>query len=70
MLWENVPNLLAEGKKVNHRVHHNHYLEEMERMGYKSYYAVLNAADYGIPQARERLYILCITGKLWQDCIQ
>lgn len=25
VLWENVPNLLAEGKKVNHRVHHNHY---------------------------------------------
>lgn len=60
VLWENVPNLLAEGKKVNHRVHHNHYLEEMERMGYKSYYAVLNAADYGIPQARERLYTVSL----------
>ena len=60
VLWENVPNLLSEGKKVNHRVHHNHYLKEMERMGYESYYAVLNAAEYGIPQARERLYTVSI----------
>lgn len=60
VLWENVPNLLSEGKKVCHRVHHNHYLEEMDRMGYRSYYAILNAADYGIPQARERLYTISI----------
>lgn len=60
VLWENVPNLLSEGKKVNHRVHHYHYLETMESMGYKSYYAILNAADYGIPQARERLYTISI----------
>ena len=55
VIWENVPNLLSEGKKVNHRVHHYHYLSEMERMGYKNYYKILNAADYNIPQARERL---------------
>lgn len=60
VLWENVPNLLSEGKKVNHRVHHYHYLETMENMGYSSWYAVLNAADYGIPQARERLYTVSI----------
>lgn len=60
VLWENVPNLLSEGKKVNHRVHHYHYLDEMERMGYKSYYKILNAADYNIPQARERLYTISI----------
>lgn len=51
VIWENVPNLLSEGKKVNHRVHHYHYLNEMERMGYKNYYKILNAADYDIPQA-------------------
>lgn len=60
VLWENVPNLLSEGKKVNHRVHHYHYLETMESMGYKNYYSILNAADYGIPQARERLYTISI----------
>ena len=60
VLWENVPNLLAEGKTVNHRVHHYHYLDTMEKMGYKNYYAILNAAEYGIPQARERLYTISI----------
>lgn len=60
VIWENVPNLLSEGKKVNHRVHHYHYLNEMERMGYKNYYKILNAADYDIPQARERLYTISI----------
>lgn len=60
VLWENVPNLLAEGKTVNHRVHHYHYLETMENMGYKNYYAILNAANYNIPQARERLYTISI----------
>ena len=60
VLWENVPNLLSEGKKVNHRVHHQHYLDTMESFGYKNYYKILNAADYGIPQARERLYTVSI----------
>lgn len=60
IIWENVPNLLSEGKKVNHRVHHNHYLTEMERMGYENYYAILDASQYGIPQARQRLYTVSI----------
>ena len=60
VIWENVPNLLSEGKKVNHRVHHQHYLETMESFGYKNYYKILNAADYGIPQARDRLYTVSI----------
>lgn len=60
VLWENVPNLLSEGKKVNHRIHHYHYLNEMERMGYENFYAILDASKYGIPQARERLYTVSI----------
>ena len=62
VIWENVPNLLAEGKLVNHRKHHYHSLETMEGYGYKNYYAVLNASDYGIAQARERLYTVSILG--------
>jgi DNA (cytosine-5)-methyltransferase 1 len=62
VIWENVPNLLSEGKKVNHRVHHNHYLEVMEDYGYTNYYSILNAADYGVAQARERLYTISILG--------
>lgn len=58
----NVPNLLAEGKRVNHRAHHWHYLERMENYGYKNNYAVLNAREYGIVQARERLYTVRLLG--------
>lgn len=60
VIWENVPNLLSKGKKVAHHVYHDHYLQTMESMGYKNYYKILNAADYGIPQARERVYTISI----------
>lgn len=63
VIWENVPNLLSEGKKVHHRVHHEHYLETMESYGYKNYYKILDASRYGIPQARERLYTVSILDK-------
>lgn len=62
VIWENVPNLLSEGKRVHHRVHHQHYLDVMTGYGYKNYFAVLNASDYGIAQARERLYTVSILG--------
>lgn len=63
VVWENVPNLLSEGKKVNHRVHHEHYLKTMESYGYKNFYKILDASNYGIPQARERLYTVSILDK-------
>lgn len=64
VIWENVPNLLSRGKKVNHQVHHQHYLDTMEAYGYQSYFKILNAADYGIPQARERLYTISILSNM------
>lgn len=60
VIWENVPNLLSKGKKVSHHVYHDHYLKTMESMGYRNYFKILNAADYGIPQARERVYTISI----------
>ena len=35
-------------------------LESLEEVGYNNYYAVLNAKDYGIPQNRERVFIISI----------
>ena len=35
-------------------------LDSLEDAGYKNYYAVLNAKDYGIPQNRERVFIISI----------
>ena len=33
-------------------------VNEFERVGYKCSYKVLNSADYGVPQSRERLFIV------------
>ena len=35
-------------------------LESLDEIGYNNYYAVLNAKDYGIPQNRERVFIISI----------
>ena len=56
VIWENVKNLLSK----KHRHNFDAYLESMEKLGYKNYYKVLNAADYGIPQHRERVFTVSI----------
>jgi DNA (cytosine-5)-methyltransferase 1 len=35
-------------------------LESLEEIGYRNYWQVLNAKDYGIPQNRERVFIVSI----------
>lgn len=57
VLWENVPQLVYKFGE-----HFNHYLETMESYGYKNSYAILKASDYGIPQARERVYVVSVLG--------
>lgn len=56
VIWENVKNLLSK----KHRHNFDAYLEAMERLGYKNYYQVLNAKNYGIPQNRERVFTISI----------
>ena len=56
VVWENVKNLL--GKKHKHNF--DAYIDTMNILGYNSYYQVLNAKDYGIPQNRERVYTISI----------
>lgn len=38
--------------------------ETMEELGYAFYHQVLNAVDYGIPQNRERIYMVCFRNDL------
>lgn len=38
----------------------NQFINAFEAIGYETTYKVLNAADYGVPQARERTIFLCI----------
>lgn len=60
VVWENVPNLASQGKKVAHKHHLDHYIDTMKAMGYESSYAILDASKYNIPQARERLYVVSL----------
>ena len=56
VLWENVKNLLSK----THIHNFEKYVDIMSEGGYNSYYKVLNAKNYGIPQNRERVYTLSI----------
>lgn len=53
---ENVKNLVGKRFKDDF----NNLLKELSDMGYNSYWKVLNAKDYGIPQNRERVFIISI----------
>lgn len=56
VLWENVKNVLSK----KHRHNFDKYLKSLEKLGYNNYYQVLNAKDYGVPQNRERIYVVSI----------
>ena len=56
VMWENVKNLLSAKNRHNF----DGYLEIMDKLGYNSYYKVLNAKNYGIPQNRERVFTVSI----------
>lgn len=58
LLMENVKNLLSE----KHHHNFNEWFKVLESMGYTNYYKVLNAKDYGVPQNRERVFVVSILG--------
>lgn len=55
LFLENVANLLKidKGKTINQVV------QALDNSNYDVFYDVLNASEYGIPQSRKRLYIVC-----------
>lgn len=63
LLMENVKNLVS--KKFIGQF--NNWLSLLEELGYKNYWKVLNAKDYGIPQNRERVFCVSIKKDLNQD---
>lgn len=65
VIWENVKNVIS--KKHIHNF--NNYLKQMGDIGYKSYYQVLNAKDYGIPQNRERVFTISIRNDIEKEFI-
>ncbi|MGL5051842.1 MAG: DNA (cytosine-5-)-methyltransferase, partial [Fusobacteriaceae bacterium] len=59
LLMENVKNLI--GKK--HKPDFDIWCKKLEELGYKNFYQVLNAKDYGVPQNRERVFMVSILGE-------
>lgn len=41
-------------------------ISTFEEAGYKIFYSLLNAADYGVPQKRERIIIVGIRNDIWE----
>lgn len=60
ILIENVPDILNHG---GHNVPEE-ICETLEKLGYSARYTLLNAAYYGVPQMRERLFLVAIDSSL------
>lgn len=56
LIAENVKNLI--GKKFKDDF--NKWLEQLDKLGYNTYYKVLNSKDFRIPQNRERVFVVSI----------
>ena len=59
VIWENVTNVKSKHMIANFV----RYQKEMERMGYTNNFEVLDARDFGLPQARERVFTISVLGK-------
>lgn len=60
VIWENVKNVKSKHMIANFV----RYQKEMERMGYTNSHDVLDAREFGLPQARERVFtISCLNGE-------
>lgn len=63
---ENVKNLTSKKFAEQFKI----VLDSLEQAGYNNYFQVLNAKDYGIPQNRERVFIVSIRKDIDTGCFQ
>ena len=63
LLMENVPEVIGS----NNVKHFAKWLEKLESLGYHCYWQVLNAKDYGIPQNRERCFMVSVLGDYYYE---
>lgn len=60
-IYENVKNIVGKQfKETTFKI----FEEELHEYGYNTYWKVLNAKNYGIPQNRERVYLILIKKEL------
>lgn len=60
IVFENVKNLIGKNFKADF----DELLQQIEQLGYQSSYQLLNSSDFGVPQNRERVYIVFIRNDL------
>ena len=58
LLMENVPEVIG----AKNYQHFMKWYSSLEQIGYQSYYKLLNAKDYGVPQSRNRCFMISILG--------
>lgn len=63
LVMENVPAVISE-KNVKHFAK---WVEKLESLGYKNKWEILNAKDFGIPQNRERCFMVSFLGDYFYD---
>lgn len=61
---ENVKNLTSD----SFREEFTTVLDCLDKVGYDNYHAVLNAKDFGVPQNRERVFVVSIRRDVNDDC--
>jgi len=63
LLMENVPQVIGEKNKPDF----DEWCRFLESKGYSNYYQLLNAKDYGIPQNRNRCFMVSILGEYYYE---
>lgn len=66
VVWENVKGVLDRDMIQSF----SKYLHRMEELGYTNSFEVLNAMDFGIPQKRERIFVISILGSQTFDFLK
>lgn len=61
LLMENVPQIISQQNIADFR----DWQYKLEQLGYSNYVSLLNAKDYGIPQNRNRCFMVSILGKYY-----
>lgn len=63
LLMENVPDVIGSKNISNFAK----WLEKLEKLGYHCYWQVLNAKDFGVPQNRERCFMISLLGDYYYE---
>lgn len=63
LLMENVPDVIGS----KNAKHFAQWVEKLQELGYKNYWQILNGKDYGIPQNRQRCFMVSILGDYYYE---